>query len=267
MHYVDEGAGSPILMVHGNPTWSFYFRELIQAFRDKHRVVVPDHIGCGLSDKPGRYPYTLATHIENLERLVDELDLRDVTLIVHDWGGAIGCGWAVRHPERVRRIVVLNTAAWVSSRVPWMLRLIHVPPVGSLLVRSGLNGFCRGALRFAAKRRDRMTRPVRAGYLLPYDSFSNRVAVLRFVQDIPIRQDSPSRAVLEDLDQRLPTLRDKPMLICWGGKDFVFTDHFLDGWRERFPEARVHRFADAGHYVLEDAGAEIRMLVRDFLQG
>ena len=151
MHYVDEGAGPAVVMLHGNPTWSFYYRELITALRDSYRVIAPDHIGCGLSDKPQDYPYTLATHIENLERLLDHLGLDDITLAMHDWGGAIGCGFAVRHPQRVGRLIVLNTAAFLG-RTPWRIRMCRLPVLGPLLVR-GLNGFARTATLMACKDR------------------------------------------------------------------------------------------------------------------
>lgn len=267
MSYLDEGpgsggAGETFLMVHGNPTWSFYYRGLVRAFSDQHRCVVPDHVGSGLSDKPQDYPYTLATHIENLERLVAHLGLRDVTLVVHDWGGAIGMGWATRHPELVRRFVVLNTAAFRSQRIPPSIDICRVPGLGALLIR-GLNAFARAATIRAVHRR--MAPEVKRGYVRPYDSWRNRIGNLRFVQDIPMHGRIPSWPVLVEIEQKLPALREKPMLICWGGRDFCFDDTFLLGWRERFPEAEVHRFADAGHYVLEDAGPEVAELVRAFV--
>jgi pimeloyl-ACP methyl ester carboxylesterase len=254
--YLDEGPrdGPPVLMVHGNPTWSFYYRGLVKAFSKDHRCVVPDHIGSGLSDKPQDYAYTLARHIENLERLVDHLQLDNVTLVVHDWGGAIGMGWAGRHPEKVRRIVVLNTAAFRSQRIPPSIDLCRVPGLGALLIR-GLNGFARAAVIRAVMKK--MPADVARGYVGPYDSWANRVGNLRFVQDIPMHSRIPSWDAIIDVEQKLPLLRDKPMLICWGGRDFCFDDTFLATWRERFPAAEVHRFADAGHYVLEDAGEQV----------
>ena len=270
LHYLDEGHGPPVVMLHGNPSWSFYYRNLVIALRGTHRCIVPDHIGCGLSDKPAadKYPYTLERRIADLDVLLDRLDVRDnITLIVHDWGGMIGSAWAVRHPERIARLVILNTGAFhipAAKSLPWQLWLVRNTPLGPLLVR-GLNAFCRGAARSCCTRRP-MSAEVRAGFLEPYDSWANRVAVLRFVQDIPLRVGDPSYDVVTATQDGLTRLRDVPVLICWGMRDFVFDRHFLAEWQRRFPRAEVHRFEDAGHYVLEDAHKEIVPLVRRFLE-
>ncbi|NNJ12493.1 alpha/beta fold hydrolase [Chloroflexales bacterium ZM16-3] len=252
--YVDEGVGPPVVMVHGNPTWSLYYRHLIAALRGSHRVIVPDHMGCGLSDKPQDYPYRLADHIDNLTRLIDHLDLGPVDLVVHDWGGAIGMGWATRHPDLVRRIVVLNTAAFLSPRLPLRIAVCRVPVLGDIALR-GMNAFA-GAATFMAVERP-MPADLRMAYLLPYNSWQNRIAQLRFVQDIPLHPSHPTWAVVDGIDRDLAALRGKPMQILWGGKDWCFNDHFLAGWLQRFPKAMAARFDYAGHYVLEDAHAEI----------
>ncbi|MEI7645412.1 MAG: alpha/beta fold hydrolase [Chloroflexales bacterium] len=260
--YVDEGAGPPVVMVHGNPTWSLYFRHLIAALRGSHRVIVPDHLGCGLSDKPQAYPYRLSNHIENLTQLLRHLDLGPVDLVVHDWGGAIGMGWATRHPELVRRIVVLNTAAFLSPRLPLRIAVCRIPGFGDLALR-GLNAFA-GAATFMAVERP-MPADLRRAYLLPYNNWANRVAQLRFVQDVPLRPTHPTWPVVDGIDRELVVLRGKPMQILWGGKDWCFDDSFLGGWLQRFPEAMATRFDHAGHYVLEDAHEEIAPRVVRFL--
>jgi haloalkane dehalogenase len=262
LSYVDEGGGPPVVMVHGNPTWSFYYRRLIAALSDDHRVVVPDHMGCGLSDKPENYPYTLAQHTANLGALIDHLGLATVDLVIHDWGGAIGMGWATRHPERVRRIIVLNTAAFLSPRLPWRIAVCRYPLFGDLAVR-GLNAFAGAAVFMAVERS--LDPQVRQGFLLPYDSWANRVAIQRFVRDIPMSPRHPTWAVVDAVDRELVNLREKPMLILWGGKDWCFDDHFLAGWLARFPMAEAVRFDDAGHYVLEDAHEAIVPRVVRFL--
>ncbi len=265
MHYIDEGQGEPALLLHGNPTWSFYYRRLAAALETTHRVVAPDHIGCGLSDKPQDYDYTLSTHIANLESLVAALGLERVTLVLHDWGGAIGMGYAARHPENIARIVVLNTAAFFSKRVPLRIRVCRIPLFGAVAVR-GLNGFARAALVMAVNHHERMTPDVRRGYLLPYDSWANRVAVHRFVLDIPRRPSDRSYQTLREIEAALPRFRDTPMLIQWGALDWCFDMSFLDEWRRRFPNAEVDVYDDAAHYVLEDAHERIIPRVQQFLR-
>lgn len=261
MHYVDEGSGPTIVFVHGNPTWSFYFRDLIKGLRDQYRVIAVDHVGCGLSDKPQHYPYTLATHIENFSQLIEYLKLDRVTLGVHDWGGPIGLGWAVKNPQRIERLVVFNTAAFLGGKMPFRIRVCGWPFVGSFLVR-GLNGFCRAAVYMACQDRTRMTRDVAAGYLSPYDSWRNRVAIHRFVRDIPYSDRVPSFGVFQEIESKLSTLRGKSMTIFWGMRDFCFTHRFLAQWQQVFPEAAIHRFEKAGHYVVEDANEQILTALR-----
>ncbi len=263
-HYLDEGPrdGPPVVMVHGNPTWSFYYRTLIPGAAQRHRVVVPDHVGCGLSGKPQDYAYTLEQHVRNLEQLIGYLALRDVTLVVHDWGGAIGMGYATRHPENVARVVVFNTSAFYRPAVPAVLKLARSPLLGDVMLR-GCNAFARAALVWGTSQRERFTPAVREGYLAPYGSWHDRIGVLRFVQEIPVRPTHPTRLTIDTIDARLSLLRGRPMLIFWGADDFVFTvKDFLRGWVERFPEAEVHVLENAGHYVVEDAHERIlpRML-------
>ena len=270
MHYVDEGPRDApvVLMLHGNPTWSFYWRRLISALRLSQRVIAPDHIGCGKSDKPGddTYSYRLAQRVEDIEALVEQLGLQGITLAVHDWGGMIGMGWAHRHPDLVARLVVLNTAAFPmpsTKRLPASLWLARDTKAGALLVR-GFNAFARGATRLAVTR-VRLPKEVRDGLCAPYDSWDHRRAVLRFVQDIPLEESDPSFSLVRDVGEHLHQFNDRPVLICWGERDFVFDDHFLKVWKSALPDAEVHQFPDCGHYVLEDAPAEIEQLVRRFL--
>jgi cis-3-alkyl-4-acyloxetan-2-one decarboxylase len=264
-HYLDEGSGETLLMLHGNPTWSFYYRNLILGLKDSYRCVVPDHMGMGKSDKPQDYPYTLSRHIENLEKLVDHLDLDNITLVVHDWGGAIGMGFAVRHPEKIRRLVVFNTAAFLSKEIPLSLSLCRVPGIGAIAIR-GFNAFARGAIRWACAKQERMTKEVQAGYLEPYDSFANRIANLRFVQDIPLGPETPSYVVVQHIEENLKLFQNHPVQIIWGAHDFVFNDHFLKRWQEIFPQAEVNRMEDAGHYVVEDAHELILPMMKEFLK-
>jgi len=270
LHYLDEGRGAPVVMVHGNPTWSFYYRRLVQAFSPTHRCLVPDHVGCGLSDKPSDdvYRYTLDRRVDDLEKLLEHAGItRDVTLVLHDWGGMIGLAWATRHPERVARLVLLNTAGFslpTGRSLPWQIGVIRHLPLG-LAVR-GLNAFSRGAIWTCSTVPGALTETARRGLVGPYDSWASRIAVHRFVQDIPLREGDPAWATVQGVSERLSQWNEKPVLVCWGAKDFVFDDSFLAEWRRRLPKAEVHYFPDAGHYVLEDAHERIVPLVRDFFR-
>ncbi len=266
-HYLDEGTGPVLLMVHGNPTWSFYWRELVRALRGRYRVVVPDHIGCGLSDKPGvkAYSYRLARRVDDLGQLIEKLNLERITLLAHDWGGAIGLGAAVAAPERFARFVLLNTAAFCSRRCPLRIRLCRVPLLGRLGVQ-GLNLFARAALRMAVCQPERMTPAVRAGLLAPYDRWRHRLAIHRFVLDIPLHWRHPSYQTLSEIEAGLEQFRLHPVCLIWGMQDWCFTPAFLDHFLDFFPEAEVHRLLDAGHYVVEDAHEQIVPILEEFLQ-
>jgi haloalkane dehalogenase len=267
-HYLDEGAGPPVAMLHGNPTWSFYYRDLVRALRDVHRVIVPDHIGCGLSDKPddALYRYTLDQRVADFEALVEHLALDEpLTLVAHDWGGMIAMAWAVRHPERVGAIVLMNTAAFHlpdDMRMPPSLAFVRNTRLASFLVRR-FNLFSRGAAWLAPAKR--MRRELRDAYCAPYDSWENRIATLRFVQDIPLVPGDPAWDTVSEVEAGLKLFRNTPILLLWGERDFVFKPEVLGVFEREWPHAEVHRFPKAGHYVLEDAGAEIAPLVRDFV--
>jgi haloalkane dehalogenase len=259
LHYLDEGPrdAPPVLMLHGNPTWSFHYRNLVLKLRGEFRCIAPDHIGCGLSDKPGdeAYDYRLASRIEDLETLLDHLELdQPLTLVVHDWGGMIGFAWAVKHPQKIARTVVLNTAAFPlphDKKMPAALSLVRDTRLGAFLV-TRFNAFSGIAARVAFKKP--VSREIRQGYTLPYDTPANRIATLRFVQDIPLQESDPGFGILINTAERLHLLKDKPCLVAWGEKDFVFDAPFLKQWLHHFPDAEVHRFPDCGHYVLEDGG-------------
>ena len=263
-HYLDEGAGQPLLMVHGNPTWSFYWRNLVLGLRGKYRCIAPDHIGCGLSDKPQNYNYTLAEHIENLAALVETLNLSGVTLLAHDWGGAIGLGTVLKLPERFSRLVLFNTGAFPPPFVPWRIAACRTPLLGTAAVR-GMNLFARAALTMAVEKHERMTPDVRAGFLAPYDTWANRVAIDRFLRDIPFSPRHPTWQVLAQIEAGLASLATLPIQLIWGMRDWCFRPECLDRLIRHWPEANVVRLADAGHYVLEDAHERIIPVLESFL--
>jgi haloalkane dehalogenase len=264
LHYLDEGAGEPLLFVHGNPTWSFYWRNLILGLRDRYRCVAVDHIGCGLSDKPEDYNYTLQQRIDDLVQLVEHLHLTNITLVAHDWGGAIGLGTLLRLRGRFSRIVVFNTAAFPPPFVPWRIAACRLPLVGTLAVR-GLNAFARSAITMAVEKHDRMTPGVRAGLLAPYDNWAHRVAVDRFVRDIPFSATHPTWRLLEEIEHELPSLANLPVLLAWGMRDWCFRPACLDRFLTHWPSAAVLRLEDCGHYVVEDAHERILPVMKNFL--
>ncbi|MBG28877.1 MAG: alpha/beta hydrolase [Opitutae bacterium] len=267
LHYLDEGEGegAPILMLHGNPTWSFLYRNLVLSLRQEARCLVPDHLGCGLSDKPDHldFPYDLASHVENLREFLDQLDVDKVRLVLHDWGGAIGFGAFRDQPERVESIVLLNTAAFRSNLCPWRIKICRIPWIGALLVR-GFNGFAGPAIHMAVTKP--LSRAARQGFLFPYDSWANRVAVWRFVRDIPLSSSHSSMALLTDIEDKLKHFQNHSVTACWGGKDFCFNHEYLRKWNNIFPEMDANLYSEAGHYVLEDAGKEAIQAIGDALR-
>lgn len=270
LHYLDEGDAAlpPVVMVHGNPTWSFYYRNVVLGLRGEHRCLVPDHIGMGLSDRPSdaAYGYTLQSRVDDFGHWLDAVEPeRQIDLIVHDWGGAIGLSWAARNPERIRRIVLLNTWAFnipPDESLPKSLKFARTGLGGFLINR--FNAFSGLATRMAVEKK--LDRDVAHGLVAPYlGKPEQRLATLRFVQDIPLSEADPAWSTLAETENRLPDLADKPILIAWGKHDFVFNDKVLAIWKQTWPKARLEYFEDAGHYVLEDAADRIVPMAREWL--
>ena len=263
-HYIDEGQGPVLLMVHGNPTWSFAWRRLVKNLSRDHRVIAIDHLGCGFSEKPqDRNVYTLNQHIQRLAALVQLLNLQQITLFGHDWGGAIGMGCAGRMDDRFQRFVLMNTGAFHSKAIPFRISLCRIPLLGKL-GNQGLNLFARAALTMAVEKP--LTSAARAGFIAPYDSWKNRVAVHEFVQDIPLNPSHRSYPTLTEVEQSLAKFRNQPMQLIWGMKDWCFTPgQFLSEFRRRFPNAQSLELPNAGHYVFEDAAEEVLKQARQFL--
>ncbi len=271
MSYLDEGPrdGEVVVMLHGNPSWSYYWRKLVTGLSDRYRCIVPDHIGMGLSDKPSdeRYDYTLQSRVDDLAALLRHLGITGpVTLAVHDWGGMIGFGWALSHAHQVKRLVITNTAAFPlpqAKPMPWQIALGRDWKFGAFIIRA-FNAFSGGASYLGVEKK--MPADVRRAYVSPYDSWANRIATVRFMQDIPLGPGDKAWALLEEAGRRLPEFADRPALLGWGLRDFVFDKHFLAGFRAALPQAEVHAWDDAGHYVLEDKADELVPLIRDFLE-
>lgn len=249
-----------IIMVHGNPTWSFFYRNLIKHFSQNYRIIVPDHLGCGLSDKPKDFSYQLKDHVKNLEALVEHLQLKKFHLIVHDWGGAIGSGLATKYPEKILSITYMNTGAFTSDKIPWRIDILRKNNWGEWLIRK-FNAFAMPATFMAVEKR--LPKNIIDGYLLPYNNYNNRIATAKFVKDIPMDQSHPSFQTLKEIELNLKNIK-APILLMWGAKDFCFTMDFFHKFKEFFPHAEEKIFSQAGHYLLEDEPKETLLTIEAF---
>lgn len=259
MHYLDEGSGENVLCLHGNPSWSFYFRELVKDLSKNYRVIAPDHLGCGLSDKPQNFSYTLEDHIANVEKLILHLNLNKITLIVHDWGGPIGMGLALKQRDRIHKLVILNTAAFLSKDIP--KRIASLRTWTDFFIRRA-NLFCIAALYMTTVKK--LPAEVKKAYLAPYSNYKDRIAIASFVKDIPLVPSDISYKTLANIEAGLSSLK-VPKLILWGAKDFCFHMGFFKKWKGIYPDAQTHVFENAGHYVLEDEPESSLGKIREFL--
>ena len=281
MAYRDLGTGQMVVMVHGNPTWSYYYRHLVSSLVGEvgqskdFRALVPDHIGMGHSDRwtDPKQRYALQQRLDDFDhwlqaRLEEQADpSQPIDLVVHDWGGAIGLSWAVRHPEKIRRIVILNTWAFnipSDESLPFLLKVARSRFGQWLIVR--FNAFAKIAAKIAFKKP--IDAEAQAGLLEPYEGEPDRRrATAEFVKDIPLTPDDPSWVVLAETEKRLAGLKDKPILMGWGMQDFVFTPKVLAMFRDYFADAKVIEFAEAGHYVIEDEKDVLIDEIVAFLKG
>ncbi len=258
---VDEGQGPAIVMVHGNPSWSFLFRDVILALRGHCRCVAPDHQGCGFST-PQPHRMRMIEHSQNLGKVLEDLGVGKYILIAHDWGGAIGAHQAGLNPERIAGMVFLNTAAFPLKRMPWQIRLARTPLLGRILMERW-NAFAVGAAKQGVV--TPLSPAVSDGLLFPWMAKDSCKAVSAFVEDIPWRKNHPSRKTLDETAKNLERLKDLPCLLAWGMRDFCFDEAFLNEWIRRLPEARVERYPEAGHFVLEDAGPTLVDQIASFV--
>ena len=271
MHYIAEGdpANPPLVMVHGNPTWSFYWRKIISHFKDDFYCIAPDHIGMGLSDKPvyGAYSYKLEDRVKDLTTFIDSLELKQpIHLMVHDWGGMIGAGYAVTHKENIASWTICNTAAFglpPNASFPWQLTASR-SPFGSIAIQM-FNAFCKYAIKHCVTKH-KLPKDVADAYISPYNNYQNRISVYRFVKDIPLNDRHPSWAFMKSIEDELDTLKNIPKQIFWGCKDFVFTTDFLDYWLELFPGTPTVRFEESGHYIIEEEPEAICKQLESFLK-
>ena len=259
MHYVAEGAGSPLLLLHGEPTWAYLYRRMIPSLTKVARVVAPDYFGFGRSDKPTRIEdYSFDFHYGSIERLVDELDLRETTVVVQDWGGPIGLRLAVEHPDRVARLVILNTgvgagrapsAEWLRFRD--LVRRVGTDLLAGRLVRSS----CVGDL----------PDDVVAAYDAPFPVPESKAGVLAFPELVPVEPDNPSATAMLEVREAL-TRWAKPALVLFSGSDPIFSAEEAERMAARIPGAGpAEILPGAGHFLQEEKGEEIAERIVRFL--
>jgi haloalkane dehalogenase len=250
MHFLDEGAGDPVLLLHGEPTWSFLYRKIIPELTASHRCLAPDYFGFGRSDKPTNPAfYTYDNHVASIDRFAHALDLRDITLVVQDWGGPIGFRFAVENAGRIARLVVMNTG--IGARAPneeWLRFQAFMRRVGTDIVAGQLVG-----LTLAQPAGD----DVIAGYDAPFPVPESRVGIVQFPEEVPTAGDHRNAAKMIEVRDALRTL-DRPALVLFGDSDAIFTRSAAEAMAELLPGAELDPPVEgAGHFLQEDRGAEI----------
>ena len=262
MHYVDEGAGHPVIFVHGNPSWSFEFRHLISGLRSEFRCIAPDHIGFGLSSRSKRRAdHHPAAHAERLDALLDYLDVQDATLFLADWGGPIGLDFARRHPERVKGLVLANTWCWpVSGDIHFIqFSCMMRSWLGQFLIKR-FNAFVNKVMPMAVGDKALLTPDVMLHYRNALPTWDARSACAALPGHIVGATDW-IRSIWDDRQ----TFTDKPALLFWGAKDIAFRKKELQRWQSELPDATVNEFDDCGHFLAEEAPARILPVLRAFL--
>ncbi len=262
MHYIDEGKGAPIVMVHGNPTWSFLYRHIVKGLSKKYRCIAMDHIGFGLSDKPTEWLYLPEDHAKNLNTLIEKLDLKDITLIVQDWGGPIGLSYAVNKPENVKRIILMNTWMWSVKGDPYYEKFSGFMggAIGRFLIKH-LNFFVRVVMKKAMGDKSKLPGSIHQHYFKPLENPAERKGCWTFPKQI-----IASSNWLDILWSQKKKLKDKKTLILWGMKDIAFREKELNIWRNELTNCNVMEFNNVGHYVQEEKGSELCPIIEDFLE-
>ncbi|MCP3925742.1 MAG: alpha/beta fold hydrolase [Desulfobacterales bacterium] len=269
LHYVDEGKGSPVFMIHGNPTWSFYYRSLVEELKNNFRTIAVDHIGCGLSDKPStnEYGFDLESRVSDFKELVDKTCPDEkISLVVHDWGGMIGVVYALQNLEKIDKIIVTNTSGFFppgTKNLPvrlWLLKYISLFATPAVLL---FNLFSWAATFMAPHKK--LGKNVKKGLVAPHNNIRNRISTLKFVQDIPLKPSDKSYDLVKFADDNLKKLLEKDMIVIWGEHDFVFDNDYYNEWINRFPKVKSYFFKDAGHYLFEDIPEKINPIIKDFL--
>ncbi|MGB0652729.1 MAG: alpha/beta fold hydrolase [Thermoplasmatota archaeon] len=264
---VDTGpgpSGKTVVLLHGNPTWSFLYRHLWEPLAAAgHRVIIPDHMGMGCSDQPTDPSYyTAERHASNLAAVLEALDVGKVTLLLHDWGGPIGMAWAVRNPERLERLVLANTVSFVPRRKKPLSLFHRVFASGAAYtIGTKVNVVGRVAMRFGTQ--SSLPPAVRKAYAWPLETTGGRVCAQRFVQLVPDGPDHPSVPLLQEVKDGMAGLAKVPVHVWWADKDPVFPPRFAEYWLRGLPHAQVEHVSQGGHFWQEDAAQPVldRLLV------
>ena len=268
MHFVDEGRGEPIVLVHGDPTWGYLYRKFIPTLSQRHRCIVPDHMGMGRSGTPREpYPYRLHHHVANLEALLLHLELRELTLVLHDWGGPVGLGFATRHPDRIKRLVLMNTwacAPWPGGPFPRLLELIRSERGERFVLEK--NGYLEPALVGTTHRPENLTKTVLDAYRAPFPTPESRLALLCWSRDIPVHETDPSYSEMKRIEEALVRFIGTPTLLVWGMRDPVLPESVLRMWQRIYPQATAAEIEDASHFLQEDAPERIVLCIAEFLE-
>ncbi|MBK7455005.1 MAG: alpha/beta fold hydrolase [Anaerolineales bacterium] len=259
IHYVDEGTGDPIVFVPGNPSWSFEARNMIKILSKQYRCIAVDHLGFGLSDKPLDFSYLPQEHAKNLEALLESLNLERITMVVGDWGGPIGLSYAIRHPEKIKSIIITNTWLWSVKNDLYYQGFSGFMggPIGRWLIRRQ-NFFAQTVVSMAIGDKSKLTPHIHKHYLEQFSNPEERKGNWVFPKQIIGASDW-----LESLWNQRSLLNDKVAVIAWGAKDIAFREKELKTWMSAFPKASVMRFPNSGHFIPEENPSELADAIRN----
>ena len=268
MHYVDEGQGESIVCVHGEPTWGYLYRKFIAKLSDSNRVIVPDHMGFGKSEIPKNKQYILSEHVDNLTKLLLELDLKAITLVSQDWGGPISFGFATRNPDRVKRLVIMNTSVGVAKpdRRLWFESMVEDGTYDQLMgnmkvfIPQMMFGF------FVKKFPREEKRIMKKAYTAPFPDKESCIGAMAFPKDIPKGDKHPSSKIMQEIRDNLTLLTDKFKIMIWGMKDKIFPPKIIEVWDRIYPGIKVYKIEQAGHFLQEDAPDQIVEIIKQFLK-
>jgi pimeloyl-ACP methyl ester carboxylesterase len=262
MHYLDEGQGEVIVMVHGTPEWSFVYRKLIKGLSKRYRCIAPDFLGFGLSDKPANYSYKPEEQAKMLEGFISALELKNITLVLHDFAGPFGFNYAIQQPENVRKLVIMNTWMWSVKDDPFYARFSNLmkTPLGKFLYLQ-LAFSPRVLLKQAFGDKAKLTKPIHQHYLKVFPTAQSRRSTLAYATSLVA-----SDAFWSSLWERRERMQAIPALILWGMKDTAFKEKDLKRLETVFEDLQTVRLENVGHFVQEEAGDEIVPVIREFLE-